>query len=270
MKYYKILHDGRSCHGGELKWSLPHDGKPGKWMPKIEGELIPCENGYHLCRKSDVLEWLDAEIYEAEHRGEVVESDSKVVVRQVRLLRKIETWNDKTARLFAVWCAREALKLVDNPDPRSVEAVDVAERYANGQADDEDLNAAWAVARDAAWAVARAAAWAAAWAAAEDAAWAAARAAAEDAARDAARAAAEDAAWAVARAAAWAVARAAAWAAAWAAAEDAAWDAARAAAEDAARDAAEDAARDAARDAAWAAARAAQTEKLFEILGEED
>jgi len=154
-----------------MEWSLPHDGKPGKWMPKIIGELIPCENGYHLCRKSDVLEWIDAEIYEAEYRGKIIESDSKVVVRQVRLLRKIETWNDRTARLFAVWCAREAIKLIDNPDPRSVNAIDVAERYANGQATDEELDAAWIAAWAAAWAAARAAARAAT----RDAAWAAAR-----------------------------------------------------------------------------------------------
>ena len=81
-----------------------------------------------------------------------------------------EGWiDDKTLRLFAVWCAREALKLIDNPDPRSVAACAVSERYANGEATSEELSAAWD------------AAWAAAW----DAAW--------DAARDAARAAAWDA-----------------------------------------------------------------------------
>ena len=61
---------------------------------------------------------------------------------------------DKEMRLFAVWCAREALKLVDNPDPRSVNACDVAERYANGEATYEELmkarTAAYAVAWDAA------------------------------------------------------------------------------------------------------------------------
>ena len=65
--------------------------------------------------------------------------------------------DDKTNRLFAVWCAREALKLVDNPDPRSIAACDVAERYAHGNATDEELKAVWAAA-NAAWA---AAAWAA-------------------------------------------------------------------------------------------------------------
>jgi hypothetical protein len=74
----------------------------------------------------------------------------------------------RTLRLFAVWCARQALALIDNPDPRSIAACDVAERFANGQATNDEL----AAARAAAWAAARDAAWDAAW----DAALAAARA----------------------------------------------------------------------------------------------
>lgn len=101
--------------------------------------------------------------------------------------------DDRTLRLFAVWCARNT-PLADGrktgnliTDPRSLNALDVAERFANGQASQDELAAA------------RAAAWAAAGAA-----W--------DAARDAARAAAWDA-WDAARAAAgdaWAAAGAAA------------------------------------------------------------
>ena len=64
----------------------------------------------------------------------------------------------RTLRLFAVWCARQALVLIDEPDPRSVEACNVAERYANGDATNQELAAARAAAWDAAWA----AAWAAA------------------------------------------------------------------------------------------------------------
>lgn len=56
----------------------------------------------------------------------------------------------KTLRLFTVWCAREALKLVENPDARSVEACNVAERYANGEATDKERAAARAAAREAA------------------------------------------------------------------------------------------------------------------------
>ena len=73
---------------------------------------------------------------------------------------------DREARLFACDCAARALSLVDNPDFRSMEAVTVARRYANGEATEAELKAAREAAREAAWAAARAAraaAGAAAW-----------------------------------------------------------------------------------------------------------
>ena len=138
---------------------------------------------------------------------------------------RAEPQYEREWRLYAVWCARQVQHLMT--DPRSLAALDVAERYAKGQATEAELHAARHAARDAAWA-ARHAAWDAA-RAARDAAWAARDAAwaARDAAWDAARAA-RDAAWAARAARA---ARHAAWDAAWAA-RDAAW-----AAEDAAREA---------------------------------
>ena len=100
---------------------------------------------------------------------------------------------DRDLRLFAVWCARQVQHLMN--DERSINALDVSERFANGQASESERDAAV----DAARAAARAAAWDAAqdaaWEAAQDAAGAATRAAAQDAARDAAWAAAWDAAW---------------------------------------------------------------------------
>ena len=117
---------------------------------------------------------------------------------------------------FACRCAEYALSFVDNPDPRSIAAIDAKRKWLRGEIKDKELRAARAAAWAAAWDAAGATAWATAWAAAGATAWAAARAAA----------------WAAARAAAWDAARAAAWAAARAAA----WDAARAAAWDAARE----------------------------------
>jgi hypothetical protein len=118
---------------------------------------------------------------------------------------------NRELRLFAVWSARQVQHLMT--DSRSLAALDVAERHANGEATDEELAAARAAAfaapigaatfaaagaaasGDAAFAAASgAAAWDAAWAAA----WDAARAAASGAATGAA---AGDAAFAAAGAA---------------------------------------------------------------------
>jgi len=135
--------------------------------------------------------------------------------------------HDKERRLFAVWCARKVQHLMT--DQRSINALDVAERYANGKATKEELNAA------------------------EDAAW--------DAAGDARDAAA------AARAAAYA-AEVAAWAAAWYA-SGAAWAAAytaRTAAMAVAGDAAR-AARATAGDTAWDAMMAEQKTELRRIIG---
>lgn len=102
-------------------------------------------------------------------------------------LRAVEG-HDKEIRLFAVWCARQVQHLLK--DQRSLDALDVAERYANGESTEVELVAA--AARDAANAAEATAdaavdVWAAMWAA-----WAAAYAA-----RDAAYAAMWAAAYAV-------------------------------------------------------------------------
>ena len=51
-------------------------------------------------------------------------------------------------RLYAVWCARQVQHLM--PDQRSTTAIDVAERYANGEATRDELDATWDAARTAA------------------------------------------------------------------------------------------------------------------------
>lgn len=102
---------------------------------------------------------------------------------------RAEPQHDREWRLFAVWCARQVQHLMT--DPRSLDALDVAERYANGAATQNELTAA----QDAAWAAARHTtarhaaqdAWDAAWAAVDAARAAAsvAEGAAAEAARDA-------------------------------------------------------------------------------------
>ena len=100
--------------------------------------------------------------------------DHESISQEDKIWCGIQYLDEKQQRLFAVWCAREALKLVDNPDPRSVNACDVAERFAHGNATQDELTAARTAAETAAetaaWYAAKAA-WTAAETAAEDAAW---------------------------------------------------------------------------------------------------
>jgi len=181
-RYFKVLNeDGTACHSGHGQWPLPNNGRPGKQL-SVKGKLSPCEHGLHLCREQDLVLWLGPAIYAAQYQGERMDHNDKIVVRTARLLQRLGTWDDRSARLFACDCADRALALLEKPDPRSVEAVAVARRFAVGDATGKELDAARAAAEDAARAAAyaaRAAARAAAWAAG-----AAARAAAWDAERE--------------------------------------------------------------------------------------
>ncbi len=61
--------------------------------------------------------------------------------------------HDKEIRLYMVWCARQIQHLMT--DKRSTDVLDVAERFANGEASRQELDAA----RDASSGAARDAAW---------------------------------------------------------------------------------------------------------------
>jgi len=113
----------------------------------------PCYDPKELC-KIDTKKSLTIPEFITQYRDKVKNKEDIIWV-----VCRNEYMTDKDLRLFAVWCAREALKLVD-ADPRSIEACDVAERFANGEATKEELIAAGdaaGAAGDAAWATARAA-----------------------------------------------------------------------------------------------------------------
>lgn len=181
MRLWKCLSAGRRpAHGGSGRWP-----EVGEWL-RVEGDLVLHKNGLHLCRDGDAVRWLSQEIYEAESRGEIVEGDDKIVVREARLTRRCDGWTERTAREFACDCAERVVHLCDDPRPR--EAIAVARRYARGDATDAELDAARAAARDAAGVAAWAAgetAGVAAWEAARAAAWYAAGETAREAAREA-------------------------------------------------------------------------------------
>ena len=178
------------------KWMLRRDGQlvtavqktpwpvaVGEWTP--EEVPVLCESGWHAMEEKDVLTHLPresgAELWVAETRGRLVTGNDKVVAPRMRLVECVGVTDASNLRLFACDVAEDALSRVESPDPRSVDAITVARRFALGEATVDELDAAWdaawaaAAARDAAWAAARSAAGDAAWAAAAawDAAWAA-------------------------------------------------------------------------------------------------
>jgi len=179
MKYYKVLNKKhQSCNGGKGTW------KKGVWKHKLELPLNPCEHGYHLCRKKDIMKWLDEEIWIAEGRGHKIICDNKVVFQQARIIKKLDTWNDITARLFACDCAEHVLKNYEKEFPgdhRVRDCIEVARKYAFGKATEEELLAVRSAAESAVWS----ATWSAAWSAAESAVWSAAESAAWSAVRSA-------------------------------------------------------------------------------------
>lgn len=136
--YFKVLaKDGQCANGGEAQYSLPtknEDGSwtPGEWMPKI-ANLVPCQSGYHLCRADQLVQWLHEEIYLAEWRGERVEAGDKFVVSECRLLKKLEAWNEKSARLFCCDCAEHVLHIFEAKYPNDMRprrAIEAARAYA--------------------------------------------------------------------------------------------------------------------------------------------
>jgi len=135
-KVYKTLLNGRVGRFSGVVWP-----ERGKWF-EVEGVLMPCISGLHLCRAKDLLEWLAPEIWEAEYEGECIEEKDKLIVRKARLIRRLENWDLTAARLFELDCAEHFLwryEEVHNEDKRPRKAIEIARRYIEGKAEEKEL-----------------------------------------------------------------------------------------------------------------------------------
>ena len=159
MTYYKVLNDdGSCCHSGKGQWLLPMADGPGEPMPLIEGDLIPYKRGYHILRAEHLIEWLGPALFEVEALAPIFGWKNKCGTAQARLLRRVETWNDRTARLFAADCMERVLPIWerDHPnDARPRAAVDSERQFARGEISAAERGAAWTAAWDAGWAAER-------------------------------------------------------------------------------------------------------------------
>lgn len=71
--YFKVLNGGGyNCNyrNRATRYNLPKKDKPGKWMPKIRGEIRCCHRGYHVATISQLQRWLGKHIWVAEVRGD--------------------------------------------------------------------------------------------------------------------------------------------------------------------------------------------------------
>ncbi len=107
MIAYKFLRTGAVGRFSEFRWPAPAANGPGDWVA-AEGDLENCRNGIHACRRSDLLGWIDDELWEIELDGPIQELPSLVVAPRGRLTRRIDAWDDALALEFATVCAQRA------------------------------------------------------------------------------------------------------------------------------------------------------------------
>jgi len=101
-------------------------------------EHEPCKSGWEK-----LLSYLGKTKADDEPLSLVTIIDSNGLDDALWCLRAVEGY-DREIRLYAVWCARQVQHLMT--DQRSIDALAVAERYANGQATEDELTAARAAA----------------------------------------------------------------------------------------------------------------------------
>lgn len=151
MQWYRVLDlDGRAIHRDKGQWKLPEEGQPGEWMPPITGQLSPHGNGYDLYSIADLLDWLGPVIWKTDWRNKPLSRDylrsgNKLIVREARLLSRVTTWNERTARLLAADCAEHVLPSFESAYPGihgPREALVISRCYADGNATQTELNIA--------------------------------------------------------------------------------------------------------------------------------
>ena len=126
-------------HWTSGSWKHMVDRPDKKWRDKLKLTTTlkqikkhnPCEDGYAKALKyfKDVARDI--------HLKDIIESNG--INDALWCLRMWPEYNNKW-RLYAVWCARQVQHLIT--DQRLLYALDVAERFANGNATTDEFNAA--------------------------------------------------------------------------------------------------------------------------------
>src|SRR6266542_1265283 len=98
MRYaLKFLATGARGPYSGFAWPVPGGGRPGRWV-RVKGDLIVCKHGIHACTFEQALDWLQTEAYVIELRERVTDEGDKLLARSGRLVRRLEEWDDASAR----------------------------------------------------------------------------------------------------------------------------------------------------------------------------
>lgn len=96
MTWYKVLLDGKACHGGDLEYSLPvqqPDGswQPGEWHTMSDSELVMCKSGFHVTTAVGLHKWwkAGADVYLAELGDHRLADGEKVASSAIRLMKRL-------------------------------------------------------------------------------------------------------------------------------------------------------------------------------------
>ena len=142
---------------------LQHEGgkclavEPGYIYSEDSRKLIICQVGLHASRRVyGALNFAaGSQLCRVRIWGAIAEEDDKIVGRHREVLAVKDVASE--LRLWGCWCVRNTPisggKTIWDllTDERSRNAVEVAEKFARGEATSEQLSTAWAAAWDAAW-----------------------------------------------------------------------------------------------------------------------
>ena len=115
MKGYKALgQDMRASLGNGMQFELGR-------IYTVNGEVIPCENGFHFCKKIEELNCYyniaSSRIFEVEADGVIRQHGNKYVAERIKLVRELSKedvgqYFEQNLQFFVYdedWCVREAV-----------------------------------------------------------------------------------------------------------------------------------------------------------------
>ena len=116
VKGYKALdEDMKAIFGDGMHYEI------GKWY-EVDGEIKPCENGFHFCRKLEdthrYYNLFKSRLFEIEADRKIMEaSNTKMVCSKIRLVREIlpEEWQTEENLLKILKIDGRVIRFIKNP-----------------------------------------------------------------------------------------------------------------------------------------------------------